>query len=331
MLRFLFKVFSLLIGYTCTAITFIPFFMETSTFSEFLKKYAISYEQFWWITVGLFIVVSIICLIQYIINSKTANSCGKEFESFHEKLLAAQFELRQKNKAPLEYRTHIAFYEFSKSRCQELCECIAQFLKHKFGKDFSVCIKMIDRKSIAKVNKTGRIGEAEVYTFCRAGVSHDSRESREKRRAAYDYSDKKHFCVPVKDNSDFYAILSDDENNKNTTMFACSNLRMNALLSDILGKPEYRNSTPKYWKDYQSTVVVPIQVEKKFVDPKEDDSLLRIYQTVGFLCIDHKKPISTAELNEISGYIKGFGDSLYPLFHEIAIVDRRIVQLEAKN
>lgn len=331
MFRFFVKVIKLLIGYACTAITFIPFFVETSTFSQFLAKYSLSPKQFWWITAGLFVVVSIICLIQYIISGKTANCCGKEFENFHEKLLAAQFEMRLKNNLPLEYTTHTAFYEFAKARCQELCECIAKFLKHKFGKDYSVCIKMIDRKSITKVNNTGRIGEAEVYTFCRAGVSHDSREKSEKDRAAYDSGEKKHFCVPVKDNSDFYAILSDDENNKSTTMFACSNLRMNARLAEILGKPEYRNSTPKYWKHYQSTVVVPIQVEKKYVDRKEHDSLLRIYQIVGFLCIDYKKPISNAELKEISGYIKGFGESLYPLFHEIAILDRRIAQHEARN
>lgn len=329
--QFIFKVLSRLLGLICTAITLIPFFMGTSTFKDFLSQLSLTQGQFILASIALFVLISGICFSQYLFDSKKAVNCGNEFNNFHEKLLAAVFEMRKKNTEQLEFSTHTAFYEFTKLRCQELCEHIAKFLKYKFGKDFSICIKMIDKKSIDKVKRTGRIGDAEVYTFCRGGCSHDSRERSEKKRAVYDTQGKNHFCIPVRDNSDFYAILSDDEINNATTMFACSNLRMNARLSEIFGRPEYRNSTPKYWKYYKSTVVVPIQVEKKFVDPKENESLVGIYQTVGFLCIDYKKAISTAMLNELAGYIKGFGDSFYPLFHEIAITDRKIAQFEVRN
>lgn len=331
MLQFTIKVLSHLFGILCTSTTLIPFFMGTSTFKEFLRKLSLTQGQFILVSIALLALISITCFVQHLFTSKKAENCGNAFNNFHEKLIAAVFEMRKKNAEQLEYSTHTAFYEFAKLRCQELCEYIAKFIKHKYGKDFSVCIKMIDKKSIDKVKRTGRIGDAEVYTFCRGGCSHDFRERNEKERATYDTLGKNHFCIPVRDNSDFYSILSDDEINKATTMFACSNLRMNARLSEILGRPEYRNSTPKYWKYYKSTVVVPIQVEKKFVAAKEDESLVGIYQTVGFLCIDYKKTISTAMLNELAGYLKGFGDSFYPLFHEIAITDRKIAQFEARN
>lgn len=331
MLQFAVKVLSRLVGFIGTAVAFIPFFLGTSTFADFLKQLSLTQGQFILASMALFALISGICLFQYFFDSKKAKNCGNEFNIFHEKLLAAVFEMRKKNTGQLEYSTHTAFYEFTKLRCQELCECIAKFLKHKFGKDFSVCIKMIDKKSIDKVKRTGRIGDAEVYTFCRGGCSHDSRERNEKKRAEYTTLGNNHFCIPVRDNSDFYSILSDDEINKATTMFACSNLRIHARLSAIFGRPEYRNSTPKYWKYYKSTVVVPIQVEKNFVDPKEDESLVGIYQTVGFLCIDYKKTLSTAVLNELAGYIRGLGNSFYPLFHEIAITDRKIAQVEPRN
>lgn len=331
MIQFLFKVLSRLLGFVCTAITLIPFFMGTSTFNDFLLQLKLTQGQFVCACIVMLLVVSGVCYAQHKSDSKKAADCGDEFGDFHEKLLATLFELRKDNTTTPPYSTHTAFYSTSKLHCHELCNHIAKFLKNKFGKDFSVCIKMIDRKSIEKAKRTGRIGDAEVYTFCRGGQAHTNREVNEKSRALYNTQAGEHFCVPIKDNSDFYSILSDDELNRTTSLFACSNLRMNALLSRILGRPEYRNSTPNYWKYYKSTVVVPIRVEKKFADPKEDEALEGIYQTVGFLCVDYKKTLSTAVLNELTGYIKGFGESFYALFHEIGIMDRKIAQIQAKN
>lgn len=330
-MQFFFKTFSKLLGFLCTAVTLVPFFMGSTTFNALWDQLSLTQGQFVLACLVLLVIILGVCLFQHSKDARKAETCGIGFNNFHEKLIAAIFEMRKKNAEPLEYSTHTAFYEFAKLRCHELCEDLSKFLKYKYNKEFSVCIKMIDKRSINKVKRTGNLGDAEVYTFCRAGCSQDTREKNEKGRAAYNTQEKRPFCVPVRDNSDFFAILSDDQDNKATTRFACSNLRMNERLSEILGRPKYRNSTPKYWKYYKSTVVVPIQVEKKYVDPKEDESLTGRYQTVGFLCIDYKKPISTAILNELAGYIQGFGESLYPLFHEIGITDRRIAQVESKN
>lgn len=331
MIQFIIKVFSRLLGFVCTAITIIPFFLGTSDFNSFLNLLSISKSVFIIASIVVFIVISVMCFVQYCSDSKKAAASGNAFGDFQEMLLARIFELRKNNATTPPYTDHASFYAASKSHCHELCEHIAQFLKNKFGKDFSVCIKMIDRKSITKAKTVNRIGEAEVYTFCRGGQSHVNREKNEKMRAPHTIKVGEHFCVAIKENSDFYSILSDDEYNRSTSLFACSNLRMNALISKIQGRPEYKNSTPKYWKYYQSTVVVPIRAEKKLVDPNEDESLDGIYQTVGFLCVDHKKTLSTATLNELTEYVRGFGESFYPLFHEIGIMDRKIAQLEVKN
>lgn len=331
MAQFVIKVFSRLLGFVCTAITIIPFFLGTSDLNTFLGLLSITKAQFIFASIVLFIAVSVICFVQYCSDSKKASDSGNAFGDFQEVLLARILELRKSNTTTPPYENHATFYTTSKAHCHELCEFIATFLKNKFGKDFSVCIKMIDRKSISKAKTTNRIGEAEVYTFCRGGQSHVNREHNEKLRAPHSIKVGEHFCVAIKENSDFYSILSDDEYNRSTSLFACSNLRMNALILKIQGKPEYKNSTPKYWKHYQSTVVVPIRAEKKLVDPNEDESLDGIYQTVGFLCVDYKKTLSAATLNELTEYVRGFGESLYPLFHEIGIMDRKIAQHEIKK
>lgn len=269
MFQFLYKVISRLLGFACTAITLIPFFMGTNTFNSFLSQLKLTEGQFIAVAIAILLIILVVCFVQHLLTGKKAKKCGNEFDNFHEKLLASVFEMRKKNTSPPEYATHTAFYGFTKLRCQELCDHIATFLKNKYNKEFSVCIKMIDKRSIQKANRSGRIGEAEVYTFCRAGQSQSDREKSEKNRAAVPIHSDEHFCVPIKDNSDFYTILSDDENNRSTSLFACSNLRMNARLSDILGRPAYRNSTPKYWKYYKSTVVVPIRVEKSMLTRKK--------------------------------------------------------------
>lgn len=326
MIKFVLKVISRLLGYVCTAITLIPFFIGVGTFSDFLQKLNLSAGQFTVALFLIFVLISVICLIQYINDSRQAADCGTEFSNFEESLLAAVYDMRKKNAGTPDYSSHAAFYEYAKLKCEKLCGHIVGFLKAKYGKDFSVCIKMIDKKSLEKVKNSGNIGDAEVYTFCRGGRTHSNREMSEKNRAIK-CKKAERFCVPVSENSDFHNILRNDEGYETISEFACSNLRMNEIVSVILKQPKYRNSTPEYWKHYRSAVVVPIRVEKCYINLDEDDENLEdVYQTVGFLCVDYQKPISGAMIGEMKGYIKGFGESLYALFHEIGIMDRRITQ-----
>ena len=46
MIKFVLKVISRLLGYVCTAITLIPFFIGVGTFSDFLQKLNLSAGQF---------------------------------------------------------------------------------------------------------------------------------------------------------------------------------------------------------------------------------------------------------------------------------------------
>lgn len=310
----------------CTVITLTQFFLGISTFSDFYDKILTKLTEYislthLYIVATIFLVglVAIYEVLKYDKEGKKAKEAGHNIHYFHHKVRDEVYSMRQlANKAST--MDHIEFYRTAKKTCSDLCNYIVCFLHNKLGKDFSVCIKMIDERSI---NPDTPVDDVRVYTFCRAGKERESREQREKNLIA---PATDHLYVRVGDNTDFLSILSTEGEYKNTNAFACSNLRMVNRINKILKKPEYQNTTEQYWKYYKSTVVVPIRIESQYLQKNASGDF---YQTVAFLCVDHKKTISKAVKDELAEYINGFADAFYTLFHEISIIDRAIAMQES--
>jgi len=340
MFSYLRRILSGLATLVCTAIAFIPFFMGTNTYTEFLKKINLTDGEFAFACFGVFVTIVSYSIFVYVKKNKEIEHTGKVFSDFHRKMLETVFELRSNGDNYFEQTSVEEFYTKMQAPCYELCEYIAQFLKNKYGKDFSVCIKTIDKKSLRKVKETGNLGEAQVFTLCRAGHGNKERSGREENRAKY--TKQKRFLIDVGSNYDFLTILDANKNNSvegdqqisnQASAFACRNLLAHDILLRIINgkfpnQPKYTNSTEDYWKHYLSTVVVPIRIATEYITTRSKSPIAGQYQVVGFLCVDYRWPVSKAVLNELAGYMKGFGASFYELFHEIGIIDRKIAKAE---
>ncbi|MEE0943910.1 MAG: hypothetical protein UIM24_00460 [Clostridia bacterium] len=310
-------------GIICTIITFLQFFLGTSTYKELKETYNLQPISDNIKKVSLIIAFLLIFaynISEYNRKSKGAKISAEKIHLFQHELRNQIFAMRDLNsKSPT--MDHITFYRHIKDKCYILCEFIHEYLFNKFNKDFSICIKMIDDASSDGQMNLDKIN---VFTLCRAGAEHKKRENNEKENHLNDVGMSGQIYVPVKGNSDFYSILSNQKEHIKTTSFACSNLKMIKLLSKFSKSFKYENTTPEFWKYYKSAIVVPIRIEKSFLSTANPKTKNGTYQTMGFLCVDYKKPISKAEKEEIVGYMKSFGDSLYDFFYEISIMDRAI-------
>jgi len=343
MFSYLRRILSGLLTLVCTAIAFIPFFMGTNTYAEFLVKIKLSNAQFSLVCFLIFVTIIACSIIAYVRTNKEIERTGKIFGDFHRKMLEIVFELRSNSDNYSENTTVEEFYTKIQTPCYELCEYIADFLKNKYRKDFSVCIKTIDEKSLRRVKYTGNLGDAQVFTLCRAGHRNKERSGREEAQAKN--AKQKRFLIDVGSNYDFLTILDANKNNSvegdlqisnQASAFACRNLLTHDILLRIINwkfpnQPKYTNSTEDYWKHYLSTVVVPIRIATEYITTRSKSPIAGQYQVVGFLCVDYRWPVSKAILNELAGYMKGFGDSFYELFHEIGIIDRKIAKAEKKS
>lgn len=83
--------------------------------------------------------------------------------------------------------------------------------------------------------------------------------------------------IYIKDNSDFYDILSP---NSDRSYFYQQNLVEYAKKCEKQGSG-YRNSTPDWYLYYQGTIVVPISIANKRLNKKKS-----CYDVLAFLCID---------------------------------------------
>lgn len=321
----LFNALKSFFGVICTIITLLQFFIGTSTYEKLREKLNIpqtlSVGQKVFGVIVIFILVLVCSLIKYNYKNTKAKETALKMHQFHHEIRNETFEMRKLN-SQKPTMNHIVYYSYVNKTCYKLCQYIHEFIKNKCGKDFSVCIKMIDDRSLKKYKN---IDEAKVYTLCRAGAKHELREENEKNLSHGQEISNNHIYTSVKGNSDFYTIMSNSKKDIATTAFACSNLRMLYLLSKILKSVDYENTTPKFWKHYKSTIVVPIRIDGNRLNNSYE---IRIpnntYQTIAFLCVDYKKPISKALKEELAGYMKSFGDAFFDFFYEVSIMDRNI-------
>lgn len=234
---------------------------------------------------------------------------GESLHNFYHQARDSAFTIRKYN-AQHSFQDIDGYYGAIKKECQELCKLINQFLQEKFNKNFAVCIKMIDIPSSRNSRSTK---EMNVITLCRDGYKHVSRGT----------NDNNNKYIPIRGNTDYETILSNYGRNKNTTTFTSNNLLRLKILGTFDHKKAYNNTTKDFLKKYKSTSVVPIRIDKSIIPPNATKhmNIVDSYQTVAFLCVDYRRPILNTTAKEITEYLKGFGDILYNVFHEVIIGD----------
>lgn len=246
------------------------------------------------------------------IEMKEQAVAGAAFHQIQHQFRDIVFQLKKQNDVYLKQKTvpqHSIYYEQIRDKAQILCEEIVNFLYAGFGKNFNVCIKMLD---VSTSTDTNSIQDMKIITLCRAGV--DKIE-----RSKYDATEN----ILVSENSDFESILEKDGVKGSNNVFASNNLVLYYYLRKILRNP-YKTSSTDFMKKYHSAIVVPIRIASNKLSSNFELSETNKYQVFGFLCVDYKRRISKGLMKNVLEYQKGFGDLLYIFFNEVLVGDRII-------
>lgn len=151
---------------------------------------------------------------------------------------------------------------FLQKSLDDICEIYKEFSYQ----DISACIKYID--SVGEIDRE----KATIKTFVRSSSTDPKRNENDDN-----------FSGPifVKENTDFYSILSPNSTNRKSYFYQ-RNLIQYAKDAEKNGD-SYNNSTKNWERYYKSTIVVPISIANKrlFFNSRKD-----CYDVIGFLCID---------------------------------------------
>ena len=241
---------------------------------------------------------------------KEEEIAGAVFHQMQHQFRDIVFELRKQNDEYSKCKDvpqHTIYYSQIRDKAEILCEEIVKFMYACFGKNFNVCIKMIDVSSTSRV--TCSIRKLKIITLCRAGVD-------KVERSRYDATEN----ILVSENSDFESILEKDGAKGSNNVFAVNNLVLYYYLRKLLGK-EYKTSSKDFLKNYHSTIVVPIGIASNKLSTDFAFAPTNRYQVFGFLCIDYKRRISKRLMRNVLEYQKAFGDLLYIFFNEVLVGD----------
>lgn len=264
----------------------------------------------------LWIVCNIIIKIH---EKKEQDNAGNSFHQIQHQFRDMVFELKKEND---EYQrngnvpSYEVYYNNVRTKARVICEEIEKFLKAYSGKNFNVCIKMID---VSSSRTTSSIKEMKIITLCRAGIDRIERSQS-------DASEN----ISVADNSDFESILEKDGEKGSCNVFATNNLMLYYLLRKALRNP-YKTSSKDFLKKYHSAMVVPIRIAANKLPRNTVISDMNHYQVFGFLCIDYKKRISKGLMRKVLEYEKAFGDLMYIFFNEVLVGDTIISKANIKK
>ena len=271
----------------------------------FLKKWypwlSSHTEQILLITLGLYAISKIVL---FIIDRKEDTSASEALHTFCHDVRDKMFSISSLDVSTYENDTEglRIFYSHVRDKAESLCRDVNSFLKAYTNKDFAVCIKLIkptySHQSSAKEN-------IEIMTLCREGA-------KKTERSQGDFSEQ----IKLTENTDFAMIFD-----ANTNIFAIHNLPL-YIFQRILSKNKYKTSTKKPVSKYRSTVVTPIRIANEYL-PKGLKTKAT-YTLIGFLCVDYKHILRRQEMKRIKNYIKSMGDSLYPFFHQVMLIDKNI-------
>lgn len=186
------------------------------------------------------------------------------FSSLNKNFRNAYFDIlsyRKNGKLTIELLT-VMVKNFLQKSLDDICEIYKEFSYQ----DISACIKYID--CVGEVDRE----IATIKTFVRS-TSTDSKRNEN--------DDNNSDPIFIKDNTDFYSILSPNSTNKKSYFYQ-RNLIKYAEDAEKNGD-SYNNSTKNWERYYKSTIVVPISTANKrlFFNSRKD-----CYDVIGFLCID---------------------------------------------
>ena len=319
-------------GVICTLITLSQFFLRTNTYQDFAKKYSLptkfSSKEVAIFAIILSVLIFIFELCSYIIKSKHSKKAGVSFHRFNHKIRDHVFST-ESPECSKNFNNHETYYKQAGNDCEELCEYIASFIKENTGKEFSVCIKLLQSATASSVNGTV---DTCAYTFCRSGKNKIERKENGIALKKGALTEQEIF-TPITMNTAFKYIIENEYNDKvRRSIFACSNLIMLKILNFLLRREQYQNPNKHFWKHYLSTIVVPIRIKPELIQYDFKDIALNGYLTLGFLCLDYRWPISKALKDELCGYANGFSDALFNLLYKTYKCDKRIADGElARN
>lgn len=181
---------------------------------------------------------------------------------------------------------------------RESLDDICQIFKEFTYQDVSACIKYID--CVGEVDRE----TATIKTFVRSSTSDAARSENDNSLQKPLY---------VKDNTDFYSILSPNSQNRKSYFYQ-RNLPNYAKELERNGE-HYCNSTDNWERYYKSTIVVPISVANKrlFFNSRDDN-----YNVLGFLCIDSLSTDAFLEKDERYNrdIAKAFAAELYIILNQ---------------
>lgn len=191
---------------------------------------------------------------------------------------------------------------------------ICKIFKELTYQDISACIKYID--SVKEVDRE----TATIKTFVRSS-------STDSKRSENDNNNPN--PIFIKDNTDFYSILSPNSENKKSYFYQ-RNLLQYAKDEERHGNT-YNNSTKNWEKYYKSTFVVPISIANKrlFFNSKK-----HCYDVIGFLCLDSLSTDVFLEREEsYNKYIaQAFAAELYIILNQYKHYMAKLTQgVEVKN
>ena len=191
----------------------------------------------------------------------------------------------------------------------EFCTTISDYLTAKYGKDFRICIKMID---IPSSTTTTSINEMKVYTLARRNEDLDKEQPNDEP-------------VRVEKDTSYMKILTEGYKS-----FACTNLIFYSLFCKLIKRNPYLPPLKTFIKRYKSTVVVPIRIESDCLPDSHRFGTTKFscFQVFGFLCLDYKHIMSKKLAKELSLDLRGFADGLYMFFDEVLIKNMELYSKE---
>ncbi|HJC23210.1 MAG TPA: hypothetical protein H9761_05840 [Candidatus Eisenbergiella merdavium] len=189
-------------------------------------------------------------------------------------------------------------------------------LSNLTGETVCGCVKLIIGGNFNNV----KIEDASVRTFARSSNTDCKRRSNDVK------SDKK--GVPIRGNTDFMSILSDDRNSNDSYFYKGNLLEFNNEMKKI-GK-SYENTTLNWEEYYKGTIVVPIRIAKKRISNTHS---INSYCILGFLCVDTLSLTAfIAEQEENYTYIvKSYAATMFNMLYKYQLYLDGVTQSHSDN
>ncbi len=313
-MKFIFNACKRLCGIVLGIITLLSFFFQIDSLNQFLQNTfvnkIISFPYFSSIMLALTAVLIIVFIVSSIIVKEKESEESKLFHRFFHKLRDERFSITQITQNDLTQYNGLV-----KTFSEEFCTIISDYLKAKYGKDFRVCIKMID---IGSSSTTTSVNEMTVYTLARRNddLHHDQPNDGH---------------VRVSEDTSYSRILASGDKG-GLKYFACRNLIMYTFFCLIKGN-HYLPPLKSFIKRYKSTVVVPIRIDSKNLSDNHKYGTRKFigFQVFGFLCLDYKHIMSKKLTTDLSLELRAFADALYLFFDEVLTHNNTVITNSASK